>query len=101
MSEPSVRSVEGTVLHPTGEPWAGALLVFTLTGTGMASGNLFPDGQTRVTTEADGTFAINLWVNAGSEIPVTYTVMLPSRRQIEFTLPVGETAINLTEILNG
>jgi hypothetical protein len=95
----ATREVFGTIETVTGQPWKQGLLEFRLMSFGTGNAGVIVDKTVKtVRTGADGTFAVNLWVNEDSDFPAVIRCTLPSKDFFEFILPAGVNPIALKEL---
>lgn len=86
----SYRTITGTVLHITGDPWAGTRVKFSLFKADFTNEAVYPPDEYSTTTQNDGTFSVELWCNDTGDVATEYVCYLPNNDHFRFVLPEGD-----------
>jgi hypothetical protein len=98
----TTRTVTGTVLKPSGDPWAGFVVQFTLTPATATEAATLPTETISVGTEADGTFSVELVTRVQYEVRLTNSfdvgrssTVYPAGTIFKVVVPDGEGPVSL------
>lgn len=93
------RTITGRIQRPDLTGWAGAPIAFKLQPYSYTDSSVLPRSIVSVTTDENGEFEADLWVNEEGIQPCEYRCRLPSGEEVVFVLPVGEGEISLPALI--
>lgn len=92
----TTRQVTGTVLRTDGTPWAGATVTVRRKRGSYTAGAQYPPSEVTTQCNNSGVFLVELWVNEEGAAYSEYEAVLPGGDRPTFTLPAGDTVIDLS-----
>lgn len=92
------RRVKGTIKRLQVIPWGGATVSFAMKEGSYDLEAFYPGDTISVITDEKGEFSVELWCNEAGLSPAYYNCTINGKESFFFTLPVGDTEIDLSEL---